>query len=337
MPVTFVKNEGGTYKTDENTGLLDKKGWWNSIVSGDFDKDGDTDYVAGNLGENNYYRATMEQPLRAYAKDFDGNASVDLIMSCYFKTDNGDMKEFPLHFWDEMNSQSPMFRKMFSRYKQFGKITMAELFTPKQLEGALILEANYMKSSYIENLGNGAFKMTALPIRAQIAPINGMVATDVNSDGYLDVLMVGNDYGNEVFPGRYDALTGLLLYGDGKGNFAPVLSAKSGFLVEGDAKALVRMSSAAGNDIFVASQNRGDLKVFGLPNDAFKGTVVKTGATDFYALLKHSGGQTERIELTYGSGFLSQSSRTIRVPEGVTQVEIFDFNGESRVVSSPNQ
>ncbi|MEQ9373811.1 MAG: VCBS repeat-containing protein, partial [Imperialibacter sp.] len=298
MPITFVKNEGGTYKIDQSTGLLEKKGWWNSIVSGDFDKDGDTDYVAGNLGENNYYRATAEQPLRAYAKDFDGNASVDLIMSCYFKTDNGDMKEFPLHFWDEMNSQSPMFRKMFSRYKQFGKITMAELFTPQQLEGALILEANYMKSSYVENLGNGTFKMTALPIRAQIAPINGMVATDVNNDGHLDVLMVGNDYGNEVFPGRYDALTGLLLYGDGKGNFSPVLSAKSGFLVEGDAKSLVRLSSVAGNDIFIASQNRGDLKVFGLPNDAFKGTVVKTGPTDFYALLKHSDGHTERIELT---------------------------------------
>ncbi|WP_339811823.1 VCBS repeat-containing protein [uncultured Imperialibacter sp.] len=337
MPITFVKNEDGAYRVDLSTGLLEKKGWWNSIVSGDFDKDGDTDYVAGNLGENNYYRATMEQPLRAYAKDFDGNASVDLIMSCYFKTDNGEMKEFPLHFWDEMNSQSPMFRKMFSRYKQFGKITMAELFTKQQLEGALILEANYMKSSYIENLGNGTFKMTALPIRAQIAPINGMVATDVNSDGHLDVLMVGNDYGNEVFPGRYDALTGLLLFGDGKGNFSPVLSAKSGFLVEGDAKSLVRLSSVAGNDIFVASQNRGDLKVFGLPNDAFKGTVVKTEPTDFYALLKHSGGQTERVELTYGSGFLSQSSRTIRIPEGVTQVEIFDFSGDSRVISSSNQ
>ncbi|MEQ9374756.1 MAG: hypothetical protein RIG68_06255, partial [Imperialibacter sp.] len=86
-----------------------------------------------------------------------------------------------------------------------------------------------------------------------------------------------------------------------------------------------------------ASQNRGDLKVFGLPNDAFKGTVVKTGPTDFYALLKHSDGHTERIELTYGSGFLSQSSRTIRVPEGVTQVEVFDFNGDSRVISPSNQ
>lgn len=337
MPVTFVKNESGTFKLDQATGTTGKKGWWNSIVSGDFDKDGDIDYVAGNLGENNYYRASEQQPLRAYAKDFDGNASVDLIMSCYFKTDEGDMKEFPLHFWDEMNSQSPMFRKMFSRYKQFGKITMAELLTPKQLEGAIVLEANYMKSSYIENQGDGTFEIRPLPIRAQIAPINGLVASDINGDGNLDVLMVGNDYGNEVFPGRYDALTGLLLYGDGKGNFTPVLSAKSGFLVAGDAKALVRLSTAGGNDLFVASQNRGDLKVFGLPNDAFKGVVVKAEPFDAFAMLTYADGHVEKVELSYGSGFLSQSSRTIRVSQDVTEIKMVDFKGVSRAIPVINQ
>ncbi len=337
MPITFIKNDGSSFRLNDSSGLSDKKGWWNSIVSGDFDKDGDTDYIAGNLGENNYYRATSEQPLRGYAKDFDGNGSVDLIMSCYFKTAEGEMKEFPLHFWDEMNSQSPMFRKMFSRYKEFGKVTMAELFTPQQLEGALIAEANYMKSSYIENLGNGSFRMSALPVRAQIAPLNGMVASDVNNDGNLDVLVVGNDYGNEVFPGRYDALTGLLLYGDGKGGFTPVISANSGFLVEGDAKALVRLNTVGGNDVFIASQNKGELKVFGLPNDSFNGTVVKTNSNDFYAVLKYKDGKTERIELTYGSGFLSQSSRAIRVSSDVVEATIVNFQGESRVAGASVQ
>lgn len=333
MPVTFVRNEGGTFRVDTNTGLRSQVGWWNSIVSGDFDKDGDTDYIAGNLGDNNYYRASAAQPLRAYAKDFDGNGSVDMIMSCYFKTAGGDMKEFPLHFWDEMNSQSPMFRKMFSRYSQFGQITMDKLLTPQQLEGALILEANHMQSSYIENLGNGTFKMTALPVWAQMAPINGMVASDVNGDGHLDVLMVGNDYGNEVFPGRYDALTGLVLTGDGRGGFEAVLSLKSGFLVEGDGKALARLNSVSGGDIFIASQNKGDLKIFGGQIQAFDGKVVKTKPTDFYAILKHGDGKVERVELSYGGGFLSQSSRTLKIPSTVVEATIYDFTGKGSGVN----
>ena len=333
MPVTFVRNEGGAFRVDTNTGLRSQVGWWNSIVSGDFDKDGDTDYIAGNLGDNNYYRASAAQPLRAYAKDFDGNGSVDMIMSCYFKTAEGDMKEFPLHFWDEMNSQSPMFRKMFSRYSQFGQITMDKLLTAQQLEGALILEANYMKSSYIENLGNGTFEMTALPVWAQMAPINGMVASDVNGDGHLDVLMVGNDYGNEVFPGRYDALTGLVLKGDGNGSFEAVLSLKSGFLVEGDGKALTRLSSVSGGDIFIASQNKGDLKIFGGQMQEFDGKVVQTRPTDFYAILKHGDGKLERVELSYGGGFLSQSSRALKIPSTVVEATIYDFSGKASGVN----
>ena len=68
-------------------------------------------------------------------------------------------------------------------------------------------------------MGNGTFEVQALPIEAQIAPVNGMVSQDVNNDGFLDVILIGNDYGNEIFTGRLDAQTGLVLIGDGNGNF----------------------------------------------------------------------------------------------------------------------
>ena len=73
-----------------------------------------------------------------------------------------------------------------------------------------------------------------------------MVADDVNGDGNLDILMVGNDYGNEVFVGRYDAFKGALLLGDGKGNFEVASMSKSGFSVGGDAKGLVKLYRATG-------------------------------------------------------------------------------------------
>jgi len=329
MPVTFVKNQGSGFTEDKSTGTSTQVGWWNSIVSGDFDRDGDTDYVAGNLGENNYYRATKDQPLRAYTKDFDKNGSVDLILSCYFKNGDGNMEEYPLHFWDEMNSQSPMFRRMFSRYSEFGTITMKQLFTAEQLEGALVLEANYMKSSYIENLGNGTFALKPLPVMAQISPLNGMVTTDADNDGNLDVLIVGNDYGNEVFAGRHDALTGLLLKGDGQGQFETVLSPESGFFVEKDAKAMVRLVDLNGGDLFIASQNRGKMKVFA-PTSEVGGSLIDTQPNDFYALLKYTDGKTEKVELNYGSGFLSQPTRKLRVATTVLEITVVDFKGSKR-------
>ena len=86
-------------------------------------------------------------------------------------------------------------------------------------------------------MGNGKFEMHALPPMAQLSPIYGMVADDFNHDGNLDVAMACNDFGTEVGNGRYDALNGLLLLGDGKGNFIPQTILQSGLFLPGDAKA----------------------------------------------------------------------------------------------------
>src|SRR5690606_9436817 len=130
------------------------------------------------------------------------------------------------------------------------------------LKDAFVLEATYMASSYIENQGSTTFKVHSLPMIAQSAPINGMATGDVNHDGNLDGIMVCNNYGNEVFAGRYDAFTGSVLVGDGKGSFKAVSSAESGFYVPGDAKALVKLAGAKGQEVFVASQNKDKALVF---------------------------------------------------------------------------
>jgi hypothetical protein len=293
----------------------------NSIVSGDFDHDGDFDYVVGNLGTNNGYQVTKDHPLKIFAKDFDNNGSVDAILACYIKEslENSEEKKlFPVHFWDELNSQSPKFRQQFSRYKMYGNTTMDNLLSQEDLKDALILQANHFESSYIENLGNGTFKLSALPMTIQFAPINGMVADDANGDGNLDILMVGNDYGNEVFVGRYDAFKGAMLLGDGKGNFELAGNSKSGFSVSGDAKGLVKLYRTTGDEIFVATQNHDSLSVF-LKNETVegKGQVFTPGPFDSWAELIYGDGRKSKIEFYYGSGYLSQSSRKVRIPLGV--------------------
>jgi hypothetical protein len=333
MPITFFKNENGKLTKLTDVGIQTQSGWWNSLAGGDFDNDGDIDYIAGNLGLNNNYQVSSLYPLKCYAKDFDGNGSIDPVMACYMRVTMDDTvrKLFPVHFWDELNTQSPKFRRKFSRYKQFSKVTMDEFFNAEEMRGATIHEANQMNSSYIQNLGGGKFKMTALPIEAQVAPVNGIIADDVDDDGNLDVIMIGNDYGNEVFAGRHDAFVGLVLKGDGAGNFKTLSAAASGFKVQGDGKALVKMIED-GKDVYVASQNKNVLRAFVVerPN----AYVCRPQYNDAWCEIAMSDGKTRKQEFYFGSGYLSQSTRNLRLPAGTKSLTIYSFDGKSRNVSN---
>ncbi len=336
MPITFYRNENGSFKKVINSGLESNYGWWNSIVSGDFDNDGDIDYVAGNLGLNNGYQVNKMSPLNAFAKDFDKNGSIDLVLACYVKEslENPDKKNlYPIHFWDEINAQSPRFRQQFSKYKQYGKATIEDLFTDEDIKDALVLRADYFETSYIENLGNGKFRMEPLPLLTQIAPVNGMVVDDYDNDGNQDILMIGNDYGNEVFVGRYDAFRGLLLLGDGKGKFEVAPSLKSGFLVEGDAKALAKLHRVNNETLYIATQNKNTLRIFSKNSPVVKEKVMDVGAMDSRAELIYGDGRRHLIEFYYGSGYLSQSSRKLHIPSQVREIIIYDSKGNQRIIS----
>jgi len=335
MPVTFFRNDGTSLTRMTDTGINDNVGWWNSIAAGDFDHDGDIDYIAGNLGTNNAYHVSKDYPLKVYAKDFDKNGSIDAIMSCYIRESmSSDVRKlFPIHFWDELNSQSPRFRQQFSLYKQYCKASMEDIFTQEDLQGALILSANYFATSYIENNANGKFAMRPLSNLVQVAPVNGMVTDDVNNDGNLDIVMIGNDYGNEVFVGRYDAFEGLVLFGDGKGGFKPRGSASTGFFVKGDAKGLSKMMSSDGREMFVATQNKDSLRVFMKdPTIEPETAIVTLDPLDSWAEFVFADERKVRTEFYYGSGFLSQSSRRIKLPPGLKEIIVHDFMGRQRTM-----
>lgn len=262
MPITIFKNNKTSFTERKETGLEDIFGWWETILPFDFDLDGDMDLIAGNLGSNNFYQPSENKPVTLLAKDFDNNGSVDPVMFAFLKKDSENFDSFPVNFWGDLFGQSPLFRSKFKLYDAYAKTTQNDLFTTKELEGAKKLIGNYDKSSYIENLGNGKFKISALPIAAQIAPINDLIATDYNNDGNMDLMLIGNNYGNETFIGRYDALNGLLLSGNKTTDFESVATSKSGFLVPGDAKAIAKIRSVDGQIMYIVTQNKGGVLIF---------------------------------------------------------------------------
>lgn len=331
MAPTIFRNTGSGFEKRSDTGLDKLTGWWNGLAAADFDQDGDTDYIAGNLGINNFYKFSVAHPLRVYAKDFDDNGSIDAILSCYFKNEKGELTEYPVHSWEELFSQSPKFRNQFNSYKQYGNTTMDALLAPYDTTGMKVMEAVHPYTTYLENNGDGTFQALPLMTMAQVAPVNGMAVLDANSDGKLDVLMTGNDYGNEVFSGRYDALTGIVLLGDGKGHFNYHSGPASGFLVEGDGKAVARITTSAGDRV-IATQNADSLRVF-KPLTTFSGAKQFTPmSTDSWADFVYNSGKKEKIEFYHGASYLSQSTRSVNVPLEVNEIIVYDFAGNRRVI-----
>ena len=333
MPVSFYKNTGHSLElVNDSTGIDQHTGWWNSIIAGDFDNDGDIDYVAGNLGLNSNYKATMQEPMLLYAKDFDENGLVDPLVFCYMKAEDGKRKPFPMTTRDDMISQMIGTRKKFPTYKAYGKASLDEFLKPGDKENALLFTATDMNSSYIENKGNGKFAISPLPAEAQFAPVYGMQATDINNDGNLDLVLVGNDYGMEPYSGRHDAFNGLCLAGDGKGKFSSLSIASSGFFVKGDGKALATVHTAKDGDILVATQNQDSVKVFGKnsPQENNNKQWITLQPNDFSAEVFYKNNSKRKLEFYYGSGFLSQSSRKIPISKNATRVLITDYRGNKR-------
>lgn len=263
MPLTFFQNDGAKLtNVTSQTGIGGKTGWWSSLAAADFDGDGDTDFMAGSYGQNLYFKGDEREPLRVYAKDFDGNGYYDPFISCYWFDSLGNRKEYFYHTRDDMMKQLIPLRKKFYSYGALGEATVQDVFSKKELEGAQILEANWMSSSYVENLGNGKFIITPLPWQAQVAPIFGMLPYDADKDGLPDVLMTGNDFGMELLQGRADAFNGLLLKNTGKNQFRAVELEESHFFIPGDGRAIARIQIGSGQELIVTTQNRGALKVF---------------------------------------------------------------------------
>jgi enediyne biosynthesis protein E4 len=324
MPITFIKNEKGK-KFQQPLQLPNSTGWWNSITAGDFDEDGDIDYVAGNLGFNSRHKASSTQPLCIYAKDFDKNGRIDPVM-CYYV--QGENHIYPTR--DEIIKQINAFRGRFETYESFAIATFATSFTKEELQDAFVVKSNCLESSYIENKGNGIFEKRPLPAQAQFAPLFGMLSNDYNGDGYLDILLTGNSYCTEASTGRYDAFTGLLLAGDGKGKFKVVPNMASGFFADGDAKGLAQLTMQNGKSLIVNANNSGAVKTFVL-NDSLvkKMPVNKTAA---YAMLYKKDGGYFKQEFYFGNSYLSNSSRIIAAGQKIKSIAVFDNNGIKREI-----
>ncbi|MEO5902586.1 MAG: FG-GAP-like repeat-containing protein, partial [Gemmatimonadaceae bacterium] len=257
MPITIFLNKGkGRLERMKTRGLEMSDGWWNRIVAGDFTGDGRLDFVVGNLGLNTRFHASEKEPTMMYVKDFGGNGFVEQIVACY---NHGRL--YPLVLRDDLIKSLPYLKARYLSYASYANQTISDIFPHKDLADAVVKQAYTFATMLAKNNGDGSFTLVPLPREVQISPIYGILATDVDKDGKLDLLMAGNFEGVKPETGRMSAGYGMMLKGDGKGTFVPIPAIESGFFVPGQARDIQRVPTHTG-ELYVVTRNNDRPLVF---------------------------------------------------------------------------
>jgi len=253
MPITIFHNAGGGKLVRLNTpGLEQSNGWWNRIVACDFSGHGGgrVDFIVGNLGLNTRLHGSATEPVTMYVKDFAGSGVAQQIVATY----RGGVSR-PLAMRDELLNALPYLKTRYLTYQDYARQAVTDIFSPADLAGAVEQRAYTFATALARNNGDGSFTLVPLPLAAQLAPVYGMLAADLDGNGTLDLLLAGNFDGVQPEIGRMSASYGLVLRGDGKGTFTPVRTVESGFFVPGQARDIARIRTRDGPRYVVTRNN----------------------------------------------------------------------------------
>jgi hypothetical protein len=251
MPLKVFKNYNGTFREDTVAFSPAKtSGWWNCLAAGDFDGDGDIDFVAGNHGLNSRFHASPQKPVSMYVNDFDLNGSVEQIICVY----EGDTS-YPLALKHDLVSQLPGLGKKYDTYEKYKNQQITDIFPPALLNRALHLDVYQLETSLFFNDGKGHFIRKALPVEVQFSTVYAVSVRDVNGDGNPDILLGGNLYNVKPEVGRYDASYGNCLLGDGHGNFRNMPVRETGLLLQGEVRSILPVETKHGTLLLVARSN----------------------------------------------------------------------------------
>lgn len=253
MGVTILKNnsEGSGIKFTKTT-IENSNGWWNTMEMADLDNDGDMDFVVGNHGLNSRFKTSVEHPACIYINDFDQNGTAEQIICTY----NGD-NAYPMTLRHDLVMQMPHLKKKYLKYDSYKNATIKDMFSEKEMEKTVIHKAHTFETAILINDGKGNFTLKALPKAAQNTPIYAILVKDVDGDNQVDILLGGNLYAAKPEVGRYDANYGLVLKGNGKGDFAPVQTTTSGFFVDGELRDLASVKVGEKNVVLAVRNNDG--------------------------------------------------------------------------------
>jgi hypothetical protein len=266
--LAIVKNnKGKIFTATLLPGMENFSGFWYTVAAGDFDNDGDDDYIAGNIGDNNRFKVSGKYPMNLYVIDLDLDGIVDPLISAFCPDLKGKMTEYPVNYLDELWAQSTFFRKAFTDYNSFSRTRMEDIIKAglsDNLNARLMVNT---ASSYIIWNEKGRFKWEKLPAALQISPLKKIIIRDINDDNFPDAIIGCNDYTYDVPTGYYDAGKGFVLVNEARsGNksfpFRICPPSESGMLLQGMVESLLFLDDDT--TLLVAGTNRSKVVVYQL-------------------------------------------------------------------------
>ncbi len=235
MPIQVWVNEAGRL-VDRTKDYFthDYQGWWNTLLVEDVNQDSLSDLLVGNMGLNTQYQASVQEPVELFYQDFDNNGSVDPLFHYYIQG-----KRYPAVTRDELMEQISMTRTRFPDYKSYADAQLEDIFTKEELAGVQHRQATDLQTRCFIRHPAGKFEEKPLPLEVQFAPVFTITPLDYNHDGHQDLLFCGNVQEARLRFGKSTANHGVLLQGEGNGNFSYVSQPQSGFDVRGDVRSAV--------------------------------------------------------------------------------------------------
>lgn len=254
MPISVFKKDNISYKNvTAKYNLLNTNGWWNKIVASDIDKDGDTDFIIGNLGLNYKFKASKSMPFSVYANDFDKNGTQDVFLAKQHKN-----REVPIRGKECMSQQLPRIGEKYKNYSDFAKADLKDIIGEGK-ETALKYQSQEFASVILEN-DNGYLRIKKLPSEAQLSVVNGIIVYDFNCDNINDILIAGNKFEVEVETTRADASIGQLFLGTKSGEFTTESYLKSGYFMPYNVKDLKKINIGIHGTGILTGVNDGSLR-----------------------------------------------------------------------------
>lgn len=262
-PRVFLNQKGKLTEADKPFGDVPMTGFWQCLAAADFDKDGDTDLMAGNLGLNTKFRKGADGQLHMWVKDIDGNQTTEQVLA--YKRPGYADDWFPVATKDELGKQMPsIINKRYVAYNSIAGKPISEIFKPADLADAEERTIDQFASVYLENVGEKSesptFQVRSLPLLAQVSKVFALTPFDADGDGDLDVLGGGNFYGVGTYQGRYDASNGFVLV-NANGQFTAPSPFDTGFVLNGEIRSIVPVQGRAGQFVLIG-RNGGRVQVF---------------------------------------------------------------------------